>query len=139
MRTSISRPFRCPFNSASASRASLVILTACLCSGNRASREKAPQNAEVHLASREEREAIHRGLLFNGGVEACDGSLHVHETLPLTICQLGITLVSYQGIQGRWCQPLFRRDLRRLILPSGRDYGHAFPALTVSRSRSAGS
>jgi hypothetical protein len=51
-------------------------------------------------------------LLFNGGVEACDGSLHVHETLPLTIYQIGVSLISYQKNQGTWCQRLFRRTLR---------------------------
>lgn len=55
---------------------------------------------------------IHRGLLFNGGVEACDGTQQVHDTLPLTIHQIGVSLVSYRGDQGTWCQRLFRRDLR---------------------------
>jgi hypothetical protein len=56
---------------------------------------------------------IHRGLLFNGGVEACDGTVQVHDTLPLTIYQVGVSLVSYAGAQGTWHQRLFRRDLRR--------------------------
>jgi hypothetical protein len=55
---------------------------------------------------------IHRGLLFNGGVEACDGTHQAHDTLPLTIHQIGVSLVSYCGDQGTWCQRLFRRDLR---------------------------
>jgi hypothetical protein len=65
-----------------------------------------PKNAGVHPAQRELLENIHSGLLFNGGVEACDGVLHVHETLPLTIYQLGVSLVSYQGDQGVWGQRL---------------------------------
>ena len=56
---------------------------------------------------------IHRGLLFNGGVEACDGTVQVHDTLPLTIYQIGVSLVSYAGDQGTWHQRLFRRDLRQ--------------------------
>lgn len=56
---------------------------------------------------------IHRGLLFNGGVEACDGTVQVHSTLPLTIYQVGVSLVSYAGDQGTWQQRLFRRDLRQ--------------------------
>jgi hypothetical protein len=56
---------------------------------------------------------IHRGLLFNGGVEACDGTVEVHPTLPLTIYQIGVSLVSYAGDQGTWQQRLFRRDLRQ--------------------------
>lgn len=57
-------------------------------------------------------ESIHRGLLFDGGVEACDGTHSAHDTLPLTIHQIGVSLVSYQGKEGTWCQRLFRRDLR---------------------------
>jgi len=72
-------------------------------------------NAGVHAARPEELEAVHRGLLFNGGVDACYGSLHVHQTLPLTIYQIGVSLVSYQGDQGNFCQRLYRRDLRQSI------------------------
>jgi hypothetical protein len=57
-------------------------------------------------------ERIHRGLLFNGGVEACDGTSLVHDTLPITIAQIGVSLVSYHGDQGTWVHRLFRRDLR---------------------------
>ncbi|HTU23042.1 MAG TPA: hypothetical protein VMG10_33715, partial [Gemmataceae bacterium] len=57
-------------------------------------------------------ETIHRGLLFNGGVEACDGTSDAHDTLPLTIHQIGVSLVSYAGDRGTWHQRLFRRDLR---------------------------
>ncbi|HVS40185.1 MAG TPA: hypothetical protein VMS17_31795 [Gemmataceae bacterium] len=56
---------------------------------------------------------IHRGLLFNGGVEACDGTVEVHATLPLTSYQIGVSLVSYAGDQGTWQQRLYRRDLRQ--------------------------
>ena len=36
----------------------------------------------------------------------------VHDTLPLTITQIGVCLVSYRGDQGSWVHRLFRRDLR---------------------------
>ncbi|MBX6721640.1 MAG: hypothetical protein IRY92_00170 [Dactylosporangium sp.] len=72
----------------------------------------APPGAGAYQAPVEALERIHRGLLFNGGVEACDGNRHVHDTLPLTIYQIGVCLVSYQGNQGTWSQRLFRRDLR---------------------------
>ena len=55
---------------------------------------------------------VHRGLLFNGGVEACDGTVQVHDTLALTVYQVGVCLVSYRGNQGSWSTRLFRRDLR---------------------------
>lgn len=72
----------------------------------------APARAGVYAASTTDLERIHRGLLFNGGVEACDGTQQVHDTLPLTILQVGVSLVSYQGHQGTWGHRLFRRDLR---------------------------
>src|SRR5205807_10387998 len=72
-----------------------------------------PAHAGKHEARREDLEAIHRGLLFNGGVEACDGLIQIQDTLPLTMYQVGVSLVSYRGDQGTWGQRLFRRDLRQ--------------------------
>lgn len=72
----------------------------------------APPSAGVYRADPHDLERVHRGLLFNGGVEACDGTRQTHDTLPLTIYQIGISLVSYQGSQGAWTHRLFRRDLR---------------------------
>jgi len=72
-----------------------------------------PKNAGKHETTVENIASVHRGLLFNGGVEACDGTIQIHETLPLTIYQIGVSLVSYRGDQGTWGQRLFRRDLRQ--------------------------
>ena len=72
----------------------------------------APANAGVYQAKASDMERIHKGLLFNGGVEACDGTSIVHDTLALTITQIGVCLVSYNGQQGSWAHRLFRRDLR---------------------------
>ncbi|MCU0705571.1 MAG: hypothetical protein MUF18_16475 [Fimbriiglobus sp.] len=55
---------------------------------------------------------VHQGLLFNGGVEACDGTVQTHDTLALTVYQIGVCLVSYCGNQGSWSTRLFRKDLR---------------------------
>jgi len=77
-----------------------------------ASRPGAPKQAGVFPASPERVEQAHRGLLFNGAVEACDGTSAVSDRLPLTITQLGVCLVSYYGDQGSWAHRLFRRDLR---------------------------
>src|SRR5260370_4484372 len=71
----------------------------------------APPGAGVYEIPLADIEAIHRGLLFNGGVEACDGTCQVHDTLPLTIHQIGIGLVSYAGDHGPWHQRLFPRGL----------------------------
>ncbi|HMF56517.1 MAG TPA: hypothetical protein VK619_09245 [Pyrinomonadaceae bacterium] len=75
----------------------------------------APSNAGVWQARASDLERVHKGLLFNGGVEACDGTSVVHDTLPLTITQIGVCLVSYQGQQGSWAHRLFRRDLRAQV------------------------
>jgi hypothetical protein len=75
-------------------------------------RPNAPPNAGCYQVDISTIERIHRGLLFNGGVEACDGTSLIHDTLPVTIAQIGVSLVSYQGNQGTWVQRLFRRDLR---------------------------
>lgn len=71
-----------------------------------------PPSAGVYVANTDHLDRVHRGLLFRGGVEACDGTQQVHDTLPLTILQVGISLVSYQEHQGTWGHRLFRRDLR---------------------------
>jgi hypothetical protein len=66
----------------------------------------------VYQATVENIERVHRGLLFNGNVEACDGTSVPLDTLPVTIIQIGVCLVSYQGDQGSWVHRLYRRDLR---------------------------
>ena len=73
----------------------------------------APPGGGVYAANPDILRLIHRGLLLNGGVEACDGTVKVHDALPLTIYQVGVSLVSYRGDQGTWHQRLFRRDLRQ--------------------------
>ncbi|MCI0704343.1 MAG: hypothetical protein L0241_25065 [Planctomycetia bacterium] len=72
----------------------------------------APPQAGYEQVPLEVIKEVHRGLLFNGGTEACDGTVHVHDTLALTIYQIGVSLVSYAGNRGSWSQRLFRRDLR---------------------------
>ncbi|MCE9564500.1 MAG: hypothetical protein K8U57_20875 [Planctomycetes bacterium] len=72
----------------------------------------APREACHEVVSLDEIKAIHQGLLFNGNTEACDGTLNVHDTLALTVYQIGVALVSYGGNRGSWSQRLFRRDLR---------------------------
>jgi len=75
-------------------------------------RPGAPPGSGCYQANVATLERIHRGLLFNGCVEACDGTSQIHDTLPITIAQIGISLVSYRGDQGTWVQRLYRRDLR---------------------------
>lgn len=72
----------------------------------------APKCAGVFTASTSSLERIHRDLLFPGRVEACDGTRATYDTLPLTIYQIGVSLVSYRGSQGSLGYRLYRRDLR---------------------------
>lgn len=76
------------------------------------SRPNAPKQAGVFQAKLEELEDVQKKALFNGAVEACDGNRMVHDTLPITIAQIGVCLVSYNGEQGSWVHHLYRRDLR---------------------------
>lgn len=72
----------------------------------------APAEAGVYQARPEDIDRALRNALFNGCVEACDGTVAEHDTLVLTVTQLGVCLVSYQGEQLTLSQRLFRRDLR---------------------------
>ncbi len=75
-------------------------------------RDGAPVGAGVYKAEVSQLVQAHNQILFNGGVEACDGTVASHDTLPVTITQIGICLVSYRGDQGSWVHRIFRRDLR---------------------------
>ncbi len=57
-------------------------------------------------------EKIHKGFLFNGAVTACGSFSITYDSLPISITQMGICLVNYQGQHGSYSHQLFRRDLR---------------------------
>lgn len=52
-------------------------------------------------------------VLFNGNVEACDGTRITVHTLPVTVVQIGICLSSYQGngLGGAITHRLYRQDI----------------------------
>jgi hypothetical protein len=75
-------------------------------------RPSAPPLAGVWPLALPELEKIHRGTLFAGHVDACDSTVQVHESLALTIIQIGIALVGYLGEEGTWAHRLYRRDLQ---------------------------
>jgi hypothetical protein len=78
-------------------------------------RAAAPPGAGVYRAKLEELKLVHHGLLFTGAVEACDATSYTHDTLPLSVTQIGVSLVTYNGAQGTWVHRLFRRDLRESL------------------------
>ena len=94
----------------------------------------APPEAGVYALTVDEISAVHAGLLFNGGVACCDGTVQAHDTLALTIHQIGVCLVSYAGNQGSWSTRLFRRDLRE----DKGDPAEAMQTLLERRGRRAG-
>ena len=71
-----------------------------------------PKNAGNYQMTVEEVAEAHQHVLFNGATECCDGTVAAHNSLLLSIVQIGISLVAYQGSQGTWVQRLYRRDLR---------------------------
>jgi hypothetical protein len=75
-------------------------------------RPSAPPLAGVWPLALPDLEKIHRGTLFAGHVDACDSTVQVHESLSLTIIQIGIALVGYHGEEGTWAHRLYRRDLQ---------------------------
>ncbi|MFZ0927276.1 MAG: hypothetical protein WAN11_01670 [Syntrophobacteraceae bacterium] len=75
-------------------------------------RPDAPPGAGVFKVNLDRLQEVHQQLLFNGAVEASDGTVVSHDTLPVTITQIGVCLVSYNGDQGTWVHRIFRRDLR---------------------------
>lgn len=79
-------------------------------------------------------ELTHRGLLFNGAVQAADGTCQTHDTLALTVYRVGVSLVGYKGDQGSWATQLFRKDLRE----RRGDLEEQMTALLEARGRRAG-
>jgi hypothetical protein len=56
-----------------------------------------------------------RNIIFNGNVEACDGTRVTVNTLPVTVVQIGICLATYQGTGdgGSIGHRLYRHDIIR--------------------------
>lgn len=57
-------------------------------------------------------EKVHKGFLFNGSVTACGSVSSIYNSVPISITQIGVCLVNYQGQHGSYSHRLFRRDLR---------------------------
>lgn len=81
------------------------------CTREHVRREVFPQLIGHCLVPSELIQEIHEGLLFNGHVECCDGTRLSHDSLVVSVTQIGISLVAYQGSHGKWVQRLYRRDL----------------------------
>lgn len=71
-----------------------------------------PEAGHYDDVTLEDIKTTHQNLLFAGRVQACDGTVQTHDTLALTVYQIGVCLVSYRGNAGSWSTRLFRKDLR---------------------------
>lgn len=77
-----------------------------------AARPGRPDGAGIYPLTLDDLRRAHSSILFNGGVEASRGTVASHDTLALSVTQLGVSLVNYQGDRGTWGHRMFRRDLR---------------------------
>lgn len=77
-------------------------------------RPDAPAEAGVHRAKTSDLELVHRNVLFSGELDTCDGTSVTHDTLLLSVTQIGVCLISYQGDELALSQRMYRRDLRTL-------------------------
>ena len=75
-------------------------------------RREAPPGAGVFQVTPDQLKTVQQQALFNGAAEASYGASAGHDTLPMSITQIGVCLVSYAGEQGAWVHRLYRRDLR---------------------------
>lgn len=96
-------------------------------------RTNAPKGAGRFKASLNEVKWLHSHLLFNGATVAADGTVVAHETMLLTIAQIGVCIVNYSGATNEFHKQLFRRDVR---LNSGDVVGEMV-ALLEARQRRA--
>jgi len=76
------------------------------------SRKDAPKGAGLYRVNLDQIKWTHQNLLFNGATLGADGTVVAHDTLLLTIGQVGVITVSYLGQAGEIRKQLFRRDLR---------------------------
>jgi hypothetical protein len=77
-----------------------------------ASRPSAPKGAGLYQVSLEELKWTHHNLLFNGATLAADGTVVAHDTLLMTVAQIGVCIVNYQGNTREFKRQLFQRDVR---------------------------
>ena len=65
-----------------------------------------PKEAGIYQATLDDLEIVHRGLLFRGAVEACNGIAVTHDALAVSVTQVGVCLVSYRAELGSWVHRL---------------------------------
>ncbi len=71
----------------------------------------APPHVGLHEVSEADLERVARSVLYNGRAEAVVGDFVIHDSVPLSLAQAGVCLVSYSGRHNQWQQRLIRREL----------------------------
>lgn len=97
-------------------------------------RSKAPKGAGLYNISPEQVRWAQSHLLFNGATLAADGTVVAHDTLLMTMAQIGVCTVSYQGDTGEFRRQLYRRDVR---IDNGDPVEEMVALLESRQSRSA--
>jgi hypothetical protein len=77
-----------------------------------ATRPNAPKGAGIYKVSSAQLRQAHNRYLLNGGTLAADGTVVAHDSLVVTIAQIGVCVVNYLGESGEFKKQLFRRDVR---------------------------
>jgi hypothetical protein len=74
-------------------------------------RHDAPLSKGCYQVTIDQLSHVHNTLLFNGAVEACNGSFETLRSDSGEHVQIRVSLVSYQGNKETWKQKNFRRDI----------------------------
>lgn len=98
-------------------------------------RPNGPAEGGVYKANAEQLSIIHQGLLFSGHVDAVRATSASHESLPISITQLGIAVVGYNGRFGTFSQRLFRKEMSN---QSADPVGEAMACIDRRNHRSPG-
>jgi hypothetical protein len=70
-----------------------------------------PLEGGVYKAKPDQLAIVHQGLLFSGRVDAVRATSASHDSLPISITQIGIAVVGYGGNFGTFSQRLFRKEM----------------------------
>ena len=70
-----------------------------------------PRSRGLYTVTPKQIEGTHRAVLFDGATECCDGTALSHNSVLLSVIQIGLAHGNIQGSQGTWVNRLYRRDL----------------------------
>lgn len=92
-----------------------------------------PREAGVYQTLPRELNIVRDALLFSGRVEAVCGTSVSYDSLPIGITQLGVAILGYGGMSGRFSERLFRREMTS---KGGDAYAEALEFISQRQERS---